>query len=129
MHDQRRSSGRFFFFQAEDGIRDGRVTGVQTCALPIFCGQPGKRGGAGRDRLECGAGTELVAIAGESHAGLRVKEAAEMPWRDRELASERDKSGRWGSVEDLASVVGEVALPAGCSTRSRSSRRARGFPL
>src|SRR5207253_6977842 len=25
-----------FFFQAEDGIRDGHVTGVQTCALPIF---------------------------------------------------------------------------------------------
>src|SRR5256885_11434890 len=25
----------FFFFQAEDGIRDYRVTGVQTCALPI----------------------------------------------------------------------------------------------
>src|SRR5689334_24192166 len=24
-----------FFFQAEDGIRDGTVTGVQTCALPI----------------------------------------------------------------------------------------------
>src|SRR5256885_5774745 len=30
-------SGRwcFFFFQAEDGIRDYKVTGVQTCALPI----------------------------------------------------------------------------------------------
>src|SRR2546430_6437383 len=26
---------RFFFFQAEDGIRDLTVTGVQTCALPI----------------------------------------------------------------------------------------------
>src|SRR5260221_11134961 len=26
----------FFFFQAEDGIRDHCVTGVQTCALPIF---------------------------------------------------------------------------------------------
>ena len=25
-----------FFFQAEDGIRDADVTGVQTCALPIF---------------------------------------------------------------------------------------------
>src|SRR5207253_5608463 len=25
----------YFFFQAEDGIRDGHVTGVQTCALPI----------------------------------------------------------------------------------------------
>src|SRR6266446_10095596 len=27
----------FFFFQAEDGIRDYKVTGVQTCALPISC--------------------------------------------------------------------------------------------
>src|SRR5439155_16686974 len=27
-----------FFFQAEDGIRDGHVTGVQTCALPISSG-------------------------------------------------------------------------------------------
>src|SRR5438094_4229028 len=26
----------FFFFQAEDGIRDRTVTGVQTCALPIY---------------------------------------------------------------------------------------------
>src|SRR5688572_25657614 len=30
------SAGLFFFFQAEDGIRDLTVTGVQTCALPIF---------------------------------------------------------------------------------------------
>src|SRR3984893_4519758 len=29
----------FFFFQAEDGIRDGHVTGVQTCALPIWAGE------------------------------------------------------------------------------------------
>src|SRR5690349_21926805 len=31
-----RSALCFFFFQAEDGIRDLYVTGVQTCALPIF---------------------------------------------------------------------------------------------
>src|SRR5690606_40847997 len=31
-----RGSHRRFFFQAEDGIRDFHVTGVQTCALPIF---------------------------------------------------------------------------------------------
>src|SRR2546430_5446244 len=31
-----------FFFQAEDGIRDLTVTGVQTCALPI-CGLPDQR--------------------------------------------------------------------------------------
>src|SRR5437868_6548649 len=29
----------FFFFQAEDGIRDRNVTGVQTCALPIWLGR------------------------------------------------------------------------------------------
>src|SRR5688572_32050270 len=31
-----RGNHSFFFFQAEDGIRDLTVTGVQTCALPIF---------------------------------------------------------------------------------------------
>ena len=31
----------FFFFQAEDGIRDVAVTGVQTCALPICCPEGG----------------------------------------------------------------------------------------
>src|SRR5256885_12672598 len=31
-----RSMFFFFFFQAEDGIRDYKVTGVQTCALPIL---------------------------------------------------------------------------------------------
>src|SRR5256885_13210501 len=36
----------FFFFQAEDGIRDDKVTGVQTCALPIL---------APRARAECSA--------------------------------------------------------------------------
>src|SRR5256885_11104415 len=35
----------FFFFQAEDGIRDYKVTGVQTCALPIC-----------RGRATCGGG-------------------------------------------------------------------------
>src|SRR5690625_7695642 len=34
-----------FFFQAEDGIRDGHVTGVQTCALPIspWASEPRRR--------------------------------------------------------------------------------------
>src|SRR5438552_5864874 len=49
-----------FFFQAEDGIRDDLVTGVQTCALPIWPrslrrpqarrGGPGKARSAGKDR-------------------------------------------------------------------------------
>src|SRR5256886_9404557 len=50
----------FFFFQAEDGIRDLTVTGVQTCALPIWhgrCGHlhpgraPGEHRGAERPDL------------------------------------------------------------------------------
>src|SRR3989440_3707898 len=43
----------FFFFQAEDGIRDLIVTGVQTCALPIYADVGGERGDHGaifRDR-------------------------------------------------------------------------------
>src|SRR2546426_490862 len=43
----------FFFFQAEDGIRDYKVTGVQTCALPIStarCSPRGRRRAPGRSR-------------------------------------------------------------------------------
>src|SRR5689334_23581984 len=39
----------FFFFQAEDGIRDGTVTGVQTCALPIYLGIEGSAREAAND--------------------------------------------------------------------------------
>src|SRR6266700_5205313 len=43
----------FFFFQAEDGIRDFHVTGVQTCALPIceIIAHP-QYGGKGRPRKD-----------------------------------------------------------------------------
>ena len=39
----------FFFFQAEDGIRDWSVTGVQTCALPIWGNGTGGGGVGGGD--------------------------------------------------------------------------------
>src|SRR5437763_13447840 len=42
---QREEVSQSFFFQAEDGIRDTSVTGVQTCALPI-CPSRGSRGAA-----------------------------------------------------------------------------------
>src|SRR6266704_3421895 len=52
----------FFFFQAEDGIRDRNVTGVQTCALPISAAlrgggerrRHGHRGAVGGDARETG---------------------------------------------------------------------------
>src|SRR3712207_9294831 len=51
----------FFFFQAEDGIRDIGVTGVQTCALPIWAGGdaallPRPAAGPGRPRHTGGGG-------------------------------------------------------------------------
>src|SRR5260370_41177814 len=44
----------FFFFQAEDGIRDSSVTGVQTCALPICDQADGEKTG-GRDHPQDGS--------------------------------------------------------------------------
>src|SRR5215204_7389167 len=45
----------FFFFQAEDGIRDHCVTGVQTCALPISAAPSGAAPSARRARAaRCG---------------------------------------------------------------------------
>src|SRR5699024_3327811 len=41
----------FFFFQAEDGIRDRNVTGVQTCALPIYCVELRQHVGGRKARL------------------------------------------------------------------------------
>src|SRR2546426_8333130 len=42
----------FFFFQAEDGIRDYKVTGVQTCALPISLAHPFRAQGCDGQRLD-----------------------------------------------------------------------------
>src|SRR5690606_39988129 len=92
----------FFFFQAEDGIRDFHVTGVQTCALPIFP-PPGQHRelvyGADqkarqlpvdllvdehdRDPLGVVAGGELAPIVGARSEERRVgKECRSRWWRD-----------------------------------------------
>src|SRR2546429_5195490 len=59
----------FFFFQAEDGIRDVAVTGVQTCALPIS-GFPYVRPRVARSALEvCGSPARRTPDAGVDRAG------------------------------------------------------------
>src|SRR5256885_16166193 len=57
----------FFFFQAEDGIRDYKVTGVQTCALPIYAYR-----GAGRP--EACYVLERIVEAGARALGMDVAE-------------------------------------------------------
>src|SRR5690348_17962556 len=62
-----------FFFQAEDGIRDGRVTGVQTCALPIFQGKRMQAADAVQDPPAIVARLELRDdLLGHDAAGLVV---------------------------------------------------------
>src|SRR5688500_20409776 len=50
----------FFFFQAEDGIRDYKVTGVQTCALPIL---PASSRSVSGSIEPCGASVRCGAFA------------------------------------------------------------------
>src|SRR2546430_14893986 len=70
----------FFFFQAEDGIRDLTVTGVQTCALPISSFPEAPRG-IGRLKQQVVTAflhllQPLARLAGRLRAGLT-------PWRQR----------------------------------------------
>src|SRR2546425_11873711 len=66
----------FFFFQAEDGIRDKLVTGVQTCALPIL-ERFAARGWEPRfvGGLTLGADPVAYAIAAAARAGGRTVDA------------------------------------------------------
>src|SRR5438270_7899670 len=57
----------FFFFQAEDGIRDLTVTGVQTCALPIshrssYSARTGSKNTTGPRRIQLAASLRLGRI-------------------------------------------------------------------
>src|SRR2546430_13180774 len=85
-----------FFFQAEDGIRDLTVTGVQTCALPIS-GEPG-------------------ALGGLDHAVLGAVVAA----REHPTRAER----RGAVVVEAAAVV--LAQLGGAAGIGRASGRERG---
>src|SRR6266852_6844655 len=62
----------FFFFQAEDGIRDATVTGVQTCALPIWTQRRAWR--AGWEKIENGRGSR------QNRASAQAAEFEERPW-------------------------------------------------
>src|SRR5256885_10736365 len=84
----------FFFFQAEDGIRDYKVTGVQTCALPILMRTSGLDFTATRFRESVrewfSAGAFLLPAgggAGRSGAGPRRATRSSPPAEDRSAAA------------------------------------------
>src|SRR2546429_5390806 len=65
----------FFFFQAEDGIRDVAVTGVQTCALPICCDAPAARKPLDADRTFWAPGRNGLAAQEASVAADHSRQA------------------------------------------------------
>src|SRR5262249_59247517 len=67
----------FFFFQAEDGIRDWSVTGVQTCALPISRASAAAAARAGPDKdlmVDVNRGWDLATAIEAARLGLRSEE-------------------------------------------------------
>src|SRR3989442_3521418 len=97
----------FFFFQAEDGIRDADVTGVQTCALPICRRIPAPRGravgrapprarGRSRPRVRPGgslAGRRRVERCARSEE-RRVGEECRSRWSPYHLKKKKNKEVR-----------------------------------
>src|SRR3712207_8671845 len=67
-----------FFFQAEDGIRDIGVTGVQTCALPIWAPSAATRAGARGSSSARTAAPRRPRGSGGGAAGARAGAAAEI---------------------------------------------------
>src|SRR5262249_57638276 len=85
--------GLFFFFQAEDGIRHWSVTGVQTCALPIY------------------ARIRRHSAGGVVHGVAQLLSRARPPERvDRRRVRVRDQIGRASCRERVEISVGGGSL-------------------
>src|SRR5256885_8800278 len=96
------TSCHFFFFQAEDGIRDYKVTGVQTCALPIWPLPPRRdarrrRHGQGLPRHRPDARARGGRQAHQPRAALRQRVRRPLPARrseERRVGKSVDLGGR-----------------------------------
>src|SRR5215208_364459 len=134
----------FFFFQAEDGIRDGHVTGVQTCALPIsllelarlfkvrdlsstlvlVSTSGGSAGGAGaRAFAESDDGPADAAIVLGDVAGTRIRKPWIVPW-----SNDRD-AAPIGIVRTLERAVRQEADAQAGGSRAVGQWARRALPL
>src|SRR5947209_17745447 len=83
---------RVFFFQAEDGIRDIGVTGVQTCALPICPGRPRPEHGRGHEGHADRADEDPPAVVSSRPA---VRQPAAGHGRSEERRVGKECRSRW----------------------------------
>src|SRR5439155_14737462 len=88
------TSACFFFFQAEDGIRDGHVTGVQTCALPIWLRRPSRSLTPGED-VRGG----IIARVGRTKSAMRAM-AALKRGRSEERRVGKECRSRWSPYHE-----------------------------
>src|SRR6267143_3315066 len=102
---------KFFFFQAEDGIRDGTVTGVQTCALPICDGAedahtaPGDGEGGADDLRVVLLGDEAAPRLHEPAVVDVLRPAERLTRAGAELTLEEVAEGLLHDVADLREVA------------------------
>src|SRR5690625_7675872 len=98
--------------QAEDGIRDGHVTGVQTCALPIYLVRrnvPDTGGSPNRLHVQLPRRLEILHVGGLRASSLRIQP------RGRELRSEERRVGKeWRSRGSRKNWRQEDAKSRGC---------------
>src|SRR5256885_3646775 len=88
----------FFFFQAEDGIRDYKVTGVQTCALPICDVDPAyRRSGIRWPTCRYAGSTSPAGLRPRSRRGRRPA-AALAGGRVRRSPARPRTGGWWGAA-------------------------------
>src|SRR2546430_17495436 len=106
----------FFFFQAEDGIRDLTVTGVQTCALPISY-RPAGRGWVGVQADFDRATDELSRILAVERGRLRPETVALLERNlaviDAAIAEARAAPARDPADADLRRLFGAAARHKG----------------
>src|SRR5262249_59888956 len=116
---RREVGGRSLLFQAEDGMRDGSVTGVQTCALPILT----RSAASASSRRE---EAEAAVDRGEAEAALLVRPTPI------EAVFERARRGEIGRAWCRGRVCVEGGGSAAkvvnqrCGLRARSEAPARG---
>src|SRR5258708_37756018 len=121
----------FFFFQAEDGIRDDLVTGVQTCALPISRREARGSGKivkglsatcADEFRLPAPVGRALLARAAAREAEESGRSAQRISGR---VEVERQVQAGPGSAEAARKRLSEVFRNVNAHTRSSAGGRGR----
>src|SRR5438874_928703 len=102
----------FFFFQAEDGIRDLYVTGVQTCALPISHGAfPERRERGGHGVRDLVLVPDRSAAGGAAHHGdPEARDRGAVVTRPRRLVAPEREAGRTETVEPQERASGAVGL-------------------